>query len=106
MAATPFVQKPNKAGIFPNDKRKTESHPHFTGTLTLSPDLVAELYLAAQTGKDARVDLSLWKQTSQQGKGYLSLQVKKAWEPDPTRTMSPPRSPPPQSFEDDDDLPF
>jgi len=104
-----YVQKPNKTGIFPNDKRSSDTHPHFKGTMTLSPDLVAELYLAAQTGKDAKIDVSMWKQQSKAGKSYLSMSVQKAWEPAATGTYNarpaPARQVEPSPF-DDDDAPF
>jgi len=98
----------NSAGLFKNSRRTTESHPHFTGTMDLDPDLVAELYAGLASGKSPRVDLSLWSGAkTSKGDSYLKLAVKKAWEKTaraPTQSAS--YNPPAQAEDLDDDLPF
>jgi uncharacterized protein (DUF736 family) len=80
----------NRGVLFKNDKKETDNHPDYTGSLDVDGD---EFFLAA------------WIKTSKAGKKFMSLSVKPKGEnmskPVPAQTKRP------TDFDDlPDDLPF
>jgi hypothetical protein len=99
-----YVAKPNTAGIFPNEKRSSETHPHFRGTIELGDDLLAELFLASKAGRPAKLDVAMYKAMSKAGKAYLNMRVAKAWEP--SGGQQPQQREPVREQVAHDDIPF
>ncbi|CAB4122883.1 hypothetical protein UFOVP28_62 [uncultured Caudovirales phage] len=96
----------NSGGLFPNDRRTDEKHPHYTGKMTLDPDLVAELYRGISSGKDCNIEFSMWTGgKTREGKAFLSLKAKKAWEK-PSMAQAQAANPKIAEPRYNDDIPF
>ena len=65
MADQPFEERDNSGVLFPENDRKTENHPHFTGKCSVEGE---------------KVQISAWKKVSKAGNAYLSLSFRK-WTP-------------------------
>lgn len=61
----PFEERDDSGFLFPENERKTENHPHFTGKGMVD-------------GQE--VQISAWKKVSKAGNPYLSLSFRK-WVP-------------------------
>jgi uncharacterized protein (DUF736 family) len=76
----------NRGVLFKNDKKETDNHPDYTGSLDVDGD---EFFLSA------------WIKTSKAGKKFMSLSVK------PKEPRLAPVPPLPGNFQDmPDDIPF
>jgi hypothetical protein len=56
-----YEQKPNSGSLFKNDRKETDQHPDYTGTLDVD---------------GRQFWLSSWVRTTSAGKKYLSLAIK------------------------------
>lgn len=80
----------NRGILFKNDKRETEKHPEYTGSINFN-------------GVDCW--LNAWVMTSKEGKKYFSLSVRPK-EQQARSVDQPTRKAPPVNDLPDDDLPF
>ena len=74
--STPYKAKENTGNLFDNRYKETKAHPDQTGTMVLSKELLKELVERVKEGKEAKVSVSAWKNTSKSGKNYLAISVK------------------------------
>jgi uncharacterized protein (DUF736 family) len=86
-------QTENRGAIFRNEKKQTESHPDYTGSINVN-------------GVDMWV--SGWLKTSEKtGKKFMSLSVKDKVEKAPQMPVKQAAKPSPSGFDDfPDDVPF
>jgi hypothetical protein len=71
---TPYRTLPNSGTVFEGNSTN-EKAPAFSGTLTLSPDLLKQLPKNEEGHLTMR--LAVWKKKSAAGKPYLSIQASK-----------------------------
>lgn len=62
-----------KGALFVNDRRETEKHPHWTGNMDVSNELLRELVEVAKSGQPVKLRLAAWKSQSQKGMEYISV---------------------------------
>ncbi len=80
----------NRGILFKNDKRETEKHPEYTGSINFN-------------GVDCW--LNAWVMTSKEGKKYFSLSVRPK-EQQARQVSQPTRKAPVEDLDDGSDLPF
>jgi len=81
-----YTQKDNSGALFKNDKKETDKHPDYTGTVVIN-------------GVDMWV--SAWVNTAETGRKYMSLNFQKKESP-----AQRPAKQPARGRDEDDDIPF
>ena len=98
--ATPYVQRPNSATLWPNENKTTELQPDMRGDLLLDRAFIKKLLDLSDT-ETIKVALSGWKKNLA-GKDCVSLAASepyvKAEDPDPKQSAA--------QEVDDEDIPF
>lgn len=100
------MRKPDNCIMSKSMNKRNENAPDFYGKMEVSPELLRYLNQAAQNGS-AEIELSMWKKTNDRGT-YLSLQIKKPYQPAGRQNGGGSYNSRPQSREDDfdDEIPF
>lgn len=63
----------SKGGLFNNDNRASDKHPHLTGSIEITSDQIAKLIEMGKAGQKVQLRLAGWKNKSQAGNDYVSL---------------------------------
>lgn len=63
-----------KGVLFKNDKKKKDSHPDYTGNVTLTKDLLNAYLEEMGSGTELKVDLAAWIKQGQKSK-FFSLSI-------------------------------
>jgi len=77
----PYKAKDNTGNLFSTGNKQTKSQPDESGSMVLSKDLVKELVERIKSGKEAKLSLAVWHNTSLAGKPYKTLVVRVYEEP-------------------------
>ena len=99
-----------RGSIGTNRFKKSDTHPHLTGKVFLTSEIVANIQEQVSEGVEYPVvELAVWKKTSSKdGSKFLSVAASKPWKKpdDYVPRNAPPSSPAANSFEMDDEIPF
>jgi uncharacterized protein (DUF736 family) len=73
-----YEQKPNTGVMFPNEHKKSESHPDWRGDVFIDKTFLID---QMDKSKDSMVKIavSAWSKTAKSGKDYMSLSVSEPW---------------------------
>lgn len=71
-----YQRKENVGSVFNNKYKTGKSQPDMTGDIVLSKELLKELVERVKEGKEPKLSLSVWKNTSKAGNQYQSVAVK------------------------------
>lgn len=77
--------------IFKNDRKQSENHPDYRGTI--------------KTPEGDEFDISLWVKSNSKG-SYFSVAVNPPYVPEEKEQQAPPKSAPKADYKKNDDLPF
>lgn len=102
--------RPSREGgvLFANNRKAQQSHPDFTGNISLSREAVQSIAAQVKSGVEfPTLDLAAWKKVSNGGKNFLSLSAKKPYEKNDSQGSSrQSNNGNSNQFDMDDDIPF
>lgn len=70
---------PPSGALFVNDRKQSDKHPDYTGTLEISMDVLKVLVEQAKSNQPIKMDMAGWKKTSKAGKSFLSIRADKPY---------------------------
>ena len=74
--------------IFKNKGQKKARSPHLTGTLELSPELVAALVKEIKEGRPAKLNMAGWKNiAARSGERYITVKVQTPYKHEEQSTL-------------------
>jgi hypothetical protein len=70
----------NTGALWVNNYKKTDKHPDFKGSVTLSKDMLKMLVERAKAGKEIKLDIGAWKKSGNDKAPVLSMKFDKPYE--------------------------
>lgn len=91
-----YEERPDNTNVFRNKDKEAASHPDFTGTVTLSKEVLRDLVDKLKAGKAPTLRVAMWEKEGQKAGTYYSMSVSV---PKPKQASKP-------AVDDDDEIPF